>query len=73
MVPLCLIRVYTLLLLGSAHAVVFRAALLFVVYFPVTKCIHSFCHSHLKYRGLVEVASLKYRSKFWKPKYSKIY
>ena len=30
----------------------FLAALLFIVHFPV-KYMRSFCHSHLKYRGLV--------------------
>ena len=60
------------LLLGSAHAVVIRAVLLFIVHFPVIKYIRSFCHSYLKYGGLVgpdDVASLKYRYRFWKPKY----
>ena len=62
MVPIYLIQVY----IASAHAVVFRAAVLFLVYFQVIKYIHNFCHSHLKYRGLAKVASLKYRSRFWK-------
>ena len=63
------------MLLGSAHAVGICAALLFVAHFPVTKYISSFCRSHVKYKGLVgpdDVASLKYRYRFWKPKYLEI-
>ena len=62
--PLSLIQVYIASAPGFCSCSCLRAALLFVVYFPVIKYIHSFCHSHLKYRGLVKVASLKYRSSF---------
>ena len=34
--------------------------------------LSSFCHSHLWYGGLVgpdDAASLKYRHRFWKPRY----
>ena len=77
MVPLCLQLHKPLLLLVSAHVVVIRAALLSVVHFPVI-IKHKyvvFCHSHLKYGGLVrpdDVASLKYRHRFLKPKYLEI-
>ena len=58
-----------LLPMGSAQAVMFRAALLFVVHFPVIKYK---CHSHLKYGELVgpdDAVFLKYRYRFWKPRY----
>ena len=57
----------SLLPLDSAHAVDISVALLFVVDFPEIKHMRSFCHSHLKYRGLVgpdDVASLKHCYKF---------
>ena len=38
----------------------------------LSQILHTFCHSHLTYGLLVrpdDVASLKYRSRFWKPRY----